>query len=157
MTARFRSILLASATLAIGATSLHAQPARSAKPTRTPWAGCDSGEFCIYEHSNGTGYYASFDRGTDNLNDPKVFGRKLNDKTSAVWNRDVDPWCIYENATTNPDPGHIVMIRPGFKGSISRLVARDDRRFHWNDKVSRVRKARYVAPPLVPAAAHFEC
>jgi hypothetical protein len=36
-------------------------------------------------------------------------------------------------------------------------IPRNDRRFHWNDKVSRVRKARYVNPPLVPAAAHFEC
>lgn len=156
-----RSVFVSTiATLVIGATSLSARRA-GADPklppiaTQTPFAGCDDGEFCIYDRANGKGRFASLAKGTDNLADRKVFKGVLNDKVSAVWNRDHDPWCLYEHADTRPDRGHSLMIRSGYKGSIAGLRSRDG--FRWNDKASGVRKAHYVAPPLNPAAAHFEC
>jgi len=148
MTSISRSSLVPAITmLAVGATTLCAQTAESA-----PFDGCDDGEFCIFEHRDGTGRHASLDEGTDNLGDPKVFRGVLNDKTSAVWNRDVDPWCIYEHADGG---GHAGMIPKGFKGSISRMRSKDG--FRWNDKVSAVRKARWISPPRNPGASHFEC
>ncbi len=151
MTAISRSILVpAIATLAIGATWLCAKTAEADR-----FAGCDKGEFCIFEHRDGSGRHASFDKGTDNLAAPEVFKGVLNDKASAVWNRDVDPWCIYEHADTRSDRGHTAMVPKGFKGSIAGLRTRDG--FRWNDKISAVRKAHYVSPPRNPAASHFEC
>lgn len=146
------------ATLGIGATWLCARNTDAQPPaiaTQTPWAGCDDHEFCIFDRANGKGHFASFAEGTGNLADRKVFHGVLNDKVSAVWNRDHDPWCLYENADTNSNHGHTLMIRPGYKGSIAGLRSRDG--FRWNDKASAVRKAQFVSPPLNQAASHFEC
>lgn len=161
MSAMKRVVLVSTiASLAIGGTWLCARhgaadPFHPPIATQTPFAGCDDGEFCIYEHASGKGRFASLARGTDNLADHKVFGGVLNDKVSAVWNRDHDPWCLYEHADTRSDRGHTLIIPAGYKGSIARVRMRDG--FRWNDKASAVRKAHFVDPPLNPAAAHFEC
>jgi hypothetical protein len=147
-----RIVAAAIGALAIGS-SLSARAEVSAKPTTEPWAGCDRGEFCIYEHPDGTGYYASMQRGTGNLNAREVFGARLNDKVSAVWNRDDKPWCLYEHADTRWNRGHKLMVPSGFKGRIDRKRTRDG--FRWNNQASGVRKAQLVTPLF--SAAHYEC
>ncbi len=119
---------------------------------RADWDDCEKGSFCVFEHTNGSGRFIGFDEGTDDLGDREVFGGRMNDKTSAVWNRDVDPWCIFEHEDRG---GHYVMVRPGYKGRINHLRSRDG--FRWNDKVSSVRKARLITPPRNPGAAHWSC
>ena len=62
-----------------------------ATPAQAALSECSSGRFCIFQYSNGTGLYAKFTEGTDNLGSSKVFGGRMNDKASYVWNRTSTP------------------------------------------------------------------
>ncbi|MFI6501283.1 peptidase inhibitor family I36 protein [Nonomuraea typhae] len=118
-----------------------------AKRGNAPRAG-----FCIFENGDGSGLRAAFAEGTDDLGDPKVFGGRMNDKTSAIWNRSDKPWCVYEHKNIG---GHRWMISRGFQDDISTYRSRDG--FSWENVTSSVRPAMYVRPPRNPNAAYWTC
>ena len=144
MTAIWRFILApAIAMHAIGATSLWVRTAAADPCGRErPWAGCKPGEFCIYDCANGTGKHLARTEAVENLNDRHVQNAELNDKVSAVWNRDKRAWCLYEHANTRPDLGdkqHRLLIPPHSKHVVARYRLPDG--FSWNDKTSRIEPA----------------
>jgi Peptidase inhibitor family I36 len=158
-----RAISAASCLSAITILTIAASaPSAEARPV-LKFQGCNRGDFCLYEHSDGHGLRISFKTGTDNLATitPKPQDRparphsgELDNGASAVWNRDWRPWCLYEHPGTGSDRGRSTMIRRGFKGSIA---GRSSGRLHWNDQASAVRPAQWVSVPGNPPASHFAC
>jgi hypothetical protein len=137
-------------------------PTAEARPV-LKFQNCNRGDFCLYEHSDGHGLRLSLRTGTDNLatvtpksDDTPVRAHtgELDNETSAVWNRDWRPWCLYEQPGGSANRGHWVKIRRGFRGPIAGMHSG---RFDWNDQVSAVRPARWVPVPGNPPASHFAC
>ena len=123
-----------------------------ATPAQAALSDCNSGRFCIFQYSNGTGLYAKFTEGTDNLGSSKVFGGRMNDKASYVWNRTSTPWCVYQH---KDEGGHSMMVGSGRKGNLLVKDPRDG--FTWDNRVSSVRPALHIVPPRNPGAAYYIC
>ncbi|WP_018348984.1 peptidase inhibitor family I36 protein [Longispora albida] len=131
-------IKAALATLAVTATGLAGALAVQS-PAAATYDQCPDRNFCIFYNADSSGYQGWFTEGTDDLG--VALGGKLQDQTSAVWNRSTKPWCLYEHAKQNGTgvPGHALMVWPGWKGSIAGVRASDG--FAWNDQVSSLRPA----------------
>jgi hypothetical protein len=111
---------------------------------------CPDNRFCIFENSSGTGHWAYFQYGAKDLSRSDTVGGIMNDKTSAVYNRTGDYWCVYENASYG-DP--FVMIAPYSYKSLAQTIGG----VYWDNRVSSLQKAFWNVPPRNPAAAYPYC
>lgn len=128
---------------AAAAAAITAAPTASASVTT--WDACPQGEFCLFENTDGAGRYATFKNGHKYLDQ-----MGFEDKASSVWNRYVNPICLYEHGGYG---GRSIIIKKGGKGNLNGTV----NGFYWNDKVSSTQSARWSAPPRNPAAGQWVC
>ena len=123
-----------------------------ATPAQAALSDCNSGRFCIFQYSNGTGLYAKFTEGTDNLGSSKVFGGRMNDKASYVLESDLDSLVrLSEQERGRP-------LDDGRLRTQGNLLVQDPRDgFTWDNRVSSVRPALHIVPPRNPGAAYYSC
>jgi hypothetical protein len=110
---------------------------------------CPTARFCIFENSSGVGHYAYFQVQAENLADPDFLNGYMNDKTSAVWNRTSQPWCIFEHEGFS---GRWWMIG----ANTYKILQVTNNGFYWNDQVSSVRYAFWTRPAGA-AYYHWAC
>ena len=103
------------------------------------------------QYSNGTGLYAKFTEGTDNLGSSKVFGGRMNDKASYVG---IGPLPLVR-LPEQERGGHSMVVGSGRKGNLLVKDPRDG--FTWDNRVSSVRPALHIVTPRNPGAAYYIC
>ena len=122
-----------------------------AAPAAASTSQCPSYRFCIWQFPDATGLFAYFSEGTSNLG--VAFDGQLNDKTSYIWNRDDEPWCVYQH---KDEGGHSMMVPNGKRGSIANIIDPRDG-FTWDNRISSLRPALHIVPPRNPGAAYYIC
>jgi hypothetical protein len=96
---------------------------------------CPAGRFCIFENSSGTGHWAYFQIQAENLADPGFLNGYLNDRTSAVYNRRGEAWCLYQDAYFT-GPSIVIDAVTTYK-SLGGT--------NWDNRVSSLRKMEWVS------------